>query len=397
MTAPIRLAVVVSHPIQYYVPWFVALARRHDLVLRVFYLWTGMGGGALDPGFGQAIRWDLPLLQGYDHTFVPNRSRRPGSDHFGGLHCPDLPRQLRDWRADGVLLFGYAWRAQLQLLLDPRLASMPVLLRGDSHDLVPRTGPRAALARLLRRILFHRLAGALAMGEANRRHLLASGLPPRRIVLAPHAVDNDRFLAAAGPARAEAAAWRGRLGIDPTAPVVLFTGKLIAKKRPLDLLEAFLALDHPTAVLVLVGAGPLEPQIRQRLARAPAARVHLTGFVNQSAMPAAYALGDVIVLPSEGPGETWGLCINEAMNLGLPAIVSSHVGCGPDLVLPGRTGWVVPAGDRQALGNALADALADPWRLKRFGEAARDRVALYGYEATTAGLLQALALIRRPA
>ncbi|MFZ4565274.1 MAG: glycosyltransferase family 4 protein [Prochlorococcaceae cyanobacterium] len=395
--APLRLAVVVSHPIQYYVPWFVALAQRRDLVLRVFYLWTGMGGAARDPGFDQTIRWDLPLLQGYDHTFVPNRSRRPGSDHFGGLHCPDLPRQLRDWRADGVLLFGYAWRAQLQLLLDPRLASMPVLLRGDSHDLVPRTGPRALLARLVRRILFRRLAGALAVGEANRRHLLASGLPPQRIVLAPHAVDNDRFLAAAAAARAEAAAWRGRLGIDPTAPVVLFTGKFIAKKRPLDLLEAFLALDHPTAALVLVGAGPLETPLRQRLARAPGARVHLTGFVNQSAMPAAYALGDVIVLPSEGPGETWGLCINEAMNLGLPAIVSSHVGCGPDLVLPGRTGWVVPAGDRQALADTLAEALADPGRLKRFGEAARQRVAHYGYDATTAGLLQALALIRRSA
>jgi hypothetical protein len=91
VTAPFRLAVVVSHPIQYYVPWFVALARRHDLVLRVFYLWTGMGGAALDPGFGQTIRWDLPLLQGYDHTFVPNRARRPGSDHFGGLHCLVCP------------------------------------------------------------------------------------------------------------------------------------------------------------------------------------------------------------------------------------------------------------------------------------------------------------------
>lgn len=397
MTPPTRLAVVVSHPIQYYVPWFAALARRSDLELRVFYLWTGMAGTAQDPGFGQAIRWDLPLLQGYDHTFVANRSRRPGSDHFGGLHCPDLPKQLRAWRAEAVLLFGYAWRAHLQLLLDPRLASMPVLLRGDSHDLVPRTGRRAALARLLRRLLFRRLAGALAVGEANRRHLLACGLPPERIVLAPHAVDNDRFLAAAAGARAEAAAWRGRLGIDPTAPVVIFTGKFIAKKRPLDLLEAFLALGHPSAALVMVGTGPLEPQLRERLARAPGARVHFTGFVNQSAMPAAYALGNVIVLPSEGPGETWGLCINEAMNLGLPAIVSSHVGCGPDLVLSGRTGWVVPAGDPQALAETLAEALADPLRLQRYGEAARQRVALYGYDATTAGLLQALALIRRSA
>ena len=107
-------------------------------------------------------------------------------------------------------------------------------------------------------------------------------------------------------------------------------------------------------------------------------------------MPGIYALADLVVLPSYGPSETWGLCINEAMNLGKPVIVSTHVGCGPDLVIPGRTGWIFPAGDRDALRAALADALEDPARLKAIGQAARAHIDQYSYSQATSGLMQAL-------
>ncbi|MEO1002592.1 MAG: glycosyltransferase family 4 protein [Cyanobacteria bacterium J06638_7] len=393
----IRLAVVVSHPIQYYAPWFARLAAEPDLELMVFHLWDFGITARHDRGFGQALRWDLPLLAGYPSRLVPNRASDPGTHHLGGLHNPTLVPELLAWRPDAVLLFGYAWRSQLRLLLDPRLRPVPILLRGDSHRLVPPPGlaarGRALVAGLLRRLLFRRVGAALAVGRANAAWLAASGLPPRRVVLAPHAVDNDRFRAAAPTARAEARAWRAELGIAAEAPVLLFAGKFESKKRPLDLLEAFAALRHPTAVLVLVGAGALEGELRRRAAALPPGRVVLVPFQNQSAMPRVYALGDLLVLPSCGPGETWGLCVNEAMNLARPAIVSSHVGCGPDLVLPGRTGWVFPAGNRAALCAALAEALADPARLRAMGEAAREHVAGSSYAAATDGLRRALALV----
>ncbi len=81
--------------------------------------------------------------------------------------------------------------------------------------------------------------------------------------------------------------------------------------------------------------------------------VYFAGFQNQSQMPRTYAAGDLLVLPSHGGGETWGLCVNEAMCLGRPAIVSNHVGCGPDLIRPGETGWVFEAGRVDALAAAL--------------------------------------------
>jgi glycosyltransferase involved in cell wall biosynthesis len=96
-------------------------------------------------------------------------------------------------------------------------------------------------------------------------------------------------------------------------------------------------------------------------------------------------------LPSYGSGETWGLCINEAMNMARPVIVSSHVGCGPDLVVPGETGWVYPAGDVASLNAALSEALSDLSRLKAMGLAAQAKVSHFSYAEATAGLSKALA------
>ncbi|MCP9825028.1 glycosyltransferase family 4 protein [Synechococcus sp. EJ6-Ellesmere] len=304
---------------------------------------------------------------------------------------------ILEWRPDAVLLFGYAYLSHLRLLLDPRLWRLPILLRGDSHYLARRRGLKPALAALGRRLLFRRFAAGLPVGQANAVWMAQSGIPRRRLFLAPHAVDNARFQAAAPEAELAARAWRQQLGIPAAAPVVLFAGKFEAKKRPLDLLAAFAALQHPTAVLVFVGAGPLEAELRRRAAALAPGRVLLQGFQNQSAMPRTYALADLVVLPSFGSGETWGLCINEAMNLAKPVIVSSHVGCGPDLVIPGQTGWIVPAGDGDALKGALAKALSDPQRLKTMGRAARAHIEHYSYAEATAGLKQALqAVLARP-
>lgn len=386
----IRLAVVISHPIQYYAPWFRQLTRQPGLALQVFYLWDFGVSLQRDRGFGQEIQWDVPLLEGYDHIFVANAARDPGTQYAIGLDNPTLVGELLHWRPDAVLLFGYAYLSHLRLLLDPRLWGVPLILRGDSHQLAPRLGLKPLLAQLLRRLIFRRFAAGLPVGQANATWMISSGIPRQRQFFAPHAVDNARFQAAAPEAEAAALQWRRQQGITSQAPVVLFAGKFETKKRPLDLLEAFAALRHPSAVLVFVGAGALENDLKRQAASLGAGRVIFQGFQNQCAMPSTYALADLVVLPSYGAGETWGLCINEAMNLARPVIVSSHVGCGPDLVIPGKTGWIVPAGDVSALRACLAEALADTQRLKVMGQKARARIDRYSYSEATAGLMAAL-------
>ena len=128
-----RLAIVVSHPIQYYVPLYQRLARREELEIRVFYTWHAGEKAVLDRGFDTPVAWDIPLTEGYEFELVPNLARDPGTHHFFGLRNPSLLAQLTAWRPDVVHVTGWAWLSHLQILRELTRQGVPVLFRGDSH------------------------------------------------------------------------------------------------------------------------------------------------------------------------------------------------------------------------------------------------------------------------
>lgn len=395
MTLP-RVAVVLSHPTQYYAPWFRRIAERGELDLVVFYLWDFGVQPRYDRDFGQVLKWDIPLLDGYRNEFVANRSADPGTHHLRGLDNPGLVARLAAERPDAIVMFGYTYLSHLRVLLSRRLSGIPVLLRGDSHDMSRGSGWKTVAKRGLRRLVFRRFSRFLAVGSANADYLLASGVPATSIDLVPHCVDNERFQDAAEAARLDAAAWRHELGIADHAIVALFAGKFEEKKRPLDLLAAFVELlaRQPAAgqmVLLFVGSGSQESRLREQAGDRIGRSVFFAPFQNQSGMPKVYACANLLVLPSFGNGETWGLAVNEAMNLARPCIVSSHVGCGPDLVRDDENGWLFEAGNVDALATVLAKALvAGGDGLAAMGEQARQGMHAFSFDAAAAALRDAV-------
>lgn len=389
----VRLAVVAGHPVQYVAPWLEQLARDPRLDLNVFYLWDLGVSESRDPGFLQPLQWDIPLLDGYRHSFILNRSKNPGNHHFLGYINPSLNQSLSEWQPDVVLLMNYAFLSYLLLMLDPRFWRIPFLFRGDSHDLARSHGLGAWLSQTLRRLIFRRFAAFLVVGQANRAYYRRCGVPASRLFDAPHAVDNARFLAAADGARRDALLLRERLGIPSDHTVVLFVGKFVDVKRPFDILEAFDQLPaalRDGAALVFVGDGPNGASLIRRAREAGLTNVHVLPFQNQQAMPAVYALGNVLVLASQS--ETWGLVVNEAMNLECPAIVSNHVGCRGDLVVEGQTGWIYTCGDIAGLSRSLGEALENPERLRSMGRQARQHVAAFSFDGITEGLHRAMGI-----
>ncbi|MBA2622037.1 MAG: glycosyltransferase family 4 protein [Chthoniobacterales bacterium] len=392
-----RLAIVTTHPIQYYAPWFRWMAANSGIDLKVFYLWDRSASAHRDPGFGHAVEWDLPLLEGYESEFVPNEAKRPGTDRFRGIRNSKLESRIKAFAPDAALLIGYRYDSLLRLILtSERKRGFPLLLRGDSHRLSAQNAKgemrKAELKEFVRRkaisAIFRRISGFLYVGKANRDYFRLHGVPEEKLFFAPHAVDNDRFMGNRDRVQQEAVAWRRELGISADHLLVLFAGKFEDKKRPLDLLEAFRFIGRSDVSLLFVGSGKQESELRNRAASV--ANVFFAPFQNQSVMPRTYAASDLFVLPSYGPEETWGLAINEALCLARPVIISSHVGCGPDLVRQGENGLIFPAGDVEALTTALHEALSDPMRLKQWGEAGRKIVSNYNYAAATGGLLTAL-------
>ena len=385
-----KIAIITSHPIQYYAPWFSLLATEPELRVKVFYLWDAGVTEKKDAGFGQTFKWDIPLLDGYEHEFVPNLSSRPGTDHFRGLVNPSLAERVKSFNPDAVLLFGYNHESIIRFIFGRYRNDAPLLFRGDSHRLVRRSGAKEWLRRRLIREVYRRFAGFLYVGKANYDYFRYHNVPEKKLFFAPHAVDNNRFFAQYEEALILAAEWKKELGIPAQHGVVLFAGKFEEKKRPIDLLKAFLSADLADVSLLFVGSGQLETELRQQASSHP--NVHFAPFQNQTYMPRTYAAADVVVLPSIG--ETWGMAVNEAMCLARPVIVSSHVGCAQDLVRHGRNGLVFPAGDVAALTVCLREAFADRLRLRAWGEIGRNMVERYSFTQMTEGLMASLASLR---
>jgi glycosyltransferase involved in cell wall biosynthesis len=349
-----KLAIVCTHPIQYYAPVFRALAASNRIDLRVFYTWSqAAAGGVFDSGFGAKVEWDIPLLDGYSYQIVPNVATRPGTDHFGGLHTPTLVAQIEAWAPDAVLVYTWNSRSHLQALrhFENRV---PVLFRGDSTLIDRRSWWRSLLRRIALTWVYRHIDMAIAVGTNNCRYFEWCGVPKRRIALAPHSIDTVRFAADSALHDVRAEQWRRELGIDPDAVVILFAGKLQQKKNPALLLDAFATLKGRSH-LVFVGNGELENELKTRAREV--GNVHFMPFQNQSVMPAVYRLGDVFVLPSQGPEETWGLALNEAMASGRPVIASDKVGGACDLIRPGENGWIFESGDRAVLERILRQSV----------------------------------------
>ena len=348
-----RLAVVASHPIQYVAPLYQRLARRDDLVLKVFYTWHAGEAPVTDRGFGKLIAWDIPLTEGYDCERVPNTAVDPGAHHFLGLCNPTLIDRVAAWRPDAVVINGWAWLSHLQAIRAFHRRGIRTFFRGDSHLLDGTTaGPRWLLKQALLRRVYSWPTGFLVVGSANRAYYERFGVMPGRLHRCPHSIDVSRFAEPADVFEREAAEWRTQLGITPTRTVLLFAGKFERKKRPVELMRTVLERTNPDILLILVGNGELQGEIDAIAAREPT-RFRVIPFQNQSRMPVVHRMGDLFVLPSAF-GETWGLAANEALACGRPVVVSDRVGCATEVADHGCV-RVFPWNDLAALGKIVGD------------------------------------------
>ena len=380
-----KLAVITTHPIQYYAPLFRRVGDAEGIDLRVFYGWTGSTEASYDPGFEQEVEWDLPLLEGYDHTFVENESDDPGTHHFRGLINPDLVPKIEEWTPDAVLVFGWSWQSHLRALRHFS-GKVPVFFRGDSTLIDEQFGLRTMARRAGLWWVYRHVNCALYVGTSNREYFESHGLAGEQLHWVPHAIDNDRFADPEGTLQAEADEWRRELGIPEEAPTIVFAGKLSRKKAPELLLRAFERLGASAAHLVVAGSGPLEDELRQT---APE-NAHFLGFQNQSRMPVVYRLGDVFVLPSRGPGETWGLAINEAMACGRAVVASTKVGCAPDLIENGTNGFVFESENEEALAETLQALIDRPGLRARMCAASARRIEDWSLDEATRRLVRAV-------
>jgi glycosyltransferase involved in cell wall biosynthesis len=386
-----RLAIVISHPIQYIAPLHSRLARREDLEVKVFFTWHAGEAPVLDRGFQQAFAWDIPLTDSYMFERIANTATDPGTHHFLGLRNPTLIERVLAWNPDVAIVYGWAWHSHLSALRALYRRRIPVLFWGDSHLLDEnRRGARWRAKRALLRRIFRWPAGFLVAGSANRAYYEAFGVPANRLHRCGHTIDVQRFAEPAEKLEGEAVHWRQELDIAEDAMVLLFAGKFEPKKQPLELMRLVAALPNPRIILILVGGGQLQPQV-EALAAAHPSRFRVLPFQNQSRMPVVYRLGDLLVLPS-AYGETWGLAVNESLASGRPVLVSDRVGCAADLV-DRSCGDIFCWKGLTRLPDIVEELSRSPCRVAAMQRSAKTRAAFFDTAVAERAVVDAIAAI----
>ena len=396
----VRLAYLVSHPIQYQAPLLRRIAQEPDIDLTVFFGSDFSVRAYQDAGFGVDVKWDVPLLDGYKHVFLPVLHDSDDVSIASPLNygiVSNLRGRNGEPPFDVLWIHGYATVNAMHGMLAAKALGIPVLMRSDSSL---RDRARSGIKLAIKKVFFDGLKmlvdGVLTIGSLSAdywHHYFGDEVPQ---FLMPHAVDNRYFAERAGAARAGRAALQTELGLDPSRPVVLFASKLQQRKLCTQLIEAYCRLapatgTEPHPYLVIVGDGEERAALERQAAATGLGSIRFCGFRNQSELPGFFDLATVFVLPSRH--EPWGLIVNELMNAARPVIVSDDVGCAPDLIEDGVNGCIYPVGDVSALTSALRRVLEKPGTAEAMGERAFERIQRWSFEEDIQGLRKALAAV----
>ena len=390
-----RLAYLVTHPIQYQAPLLRRIAREPDIHLKVFFASDISIRSFFDPAFKESIQWDVPLLEGYEYEFLP----AVGSTERISFWQPmsyGLSARLKAGHFDALWVHGYMrWHHWVVMAAAKRLG-MKVLVRDEA---TPMSKARGTLKQGVKKAFFAWLRQIadrfLAIGSLNARYYRQHGLSDDSVFLMPYTVDNAFFQARAAESARRRETLRHSLGLERGRPIILYAGKMMPRKRPDDLLRAYMQLSpdsqaEPHPYLLFVGDGEMRRDLETTAEFTGWKSIIFQGFKNQTEVAAFYDLCDVFVMPSAT--EPWGLAVNEAMNAGRAMVVSDHVGCGPDLVRNGDNGFVFKAGNVADLSRVLREALASPERLAEMGHKSLEIIDRWSFEEDVAGLRAALAI-----
>lgn len=389
-----RLAVLNSHPIQYFAPLYRRLAQEPDIDLTVYYCSRQGADEYLDPGFGQRLKWDIPLLEGYRYTFLPNLRRQDQVAGSFSLINPSIIAELQQKRYDAICLHGHVYVTDWLGVLGALCSRTPIFYRSESSLTYDSQVRRPLYIRLVKslvlRTLFAQIEAFLAIGTLNREFYRFYGAEQAKIFQVPYAVDNQYFSLKASEFRERRAELRAAHGLGDQV-VFLFAAKMTAKKRPLELLQAFRMIhDVPQAALLMVGDGELREQAEKYVTEHGLVNVHFTGFVNQSQLPKYYAMSDVFVRPDGVYQGDWGLTVNEAMAAGLAIIATDKIGASVDLIRDNLNGVKVRFGDLHDLASAMREIATRPGLAQAMGTRSAEIIRTWSYEECVQGVKSAL-------
>ena len=354
-----KLAILCTHPVQYFSPLFREIESSTEVESEVFFgCLHGAQEKSYDPDFGLNINWDCNVLSGYKWR----SASRMSLSHLSGIGSIGLALKtclkIRKAKPDYVLIFAYSpfYISACSLMLI--LANTKILLRADTSDTaLTRSRPKNLARDLILRLYYKFGHYFFPIGCDSYDHYIRLGVNPQKLSTALYAIDK-KVIKPKETSMHESS--------NDKSLNIGFVGKFTHVKDPLIIIEAIGHLSSKERQKIHIktaGTGPLLEMFKMQCQVADI-KCQNNGFLNQSEMDSFYQAIDILILPSV-QGEVWGLVVNEALSQGVRVIVSDNVGCRHDLVTSNSTGWIFPAGQSRMLAAKIKEALASwPWEKK---------------------------------
>lgn len=385
---PYKLAYFVTHPIPYQAPLLRKIANKDSIDFKTFFISDHTVRPYFDTDFNQTTKWDTSLLEGYDYVILKKifKTNRLG---FFIPFVYGISKALREENWDAVWIHGYNHFSLIIALFLAPLYKIPVFFRAESTLLATKSN---FIKDIFIRLLIKLSSGLLYIGNSNKDYYLKYGATESQLFFTPYAVDNEIYRFTNQEKEEISERLIKEINIDEEAIIILFVGKLIDRKNPLLLLEAFYEVIRQQPqnkfVLLYVGTGPVLEQLENKIKHYNLdSIVKIVGFKNERELRDYYAIADLLVIPSKE--ETFGLVVNEAMSAGTAIIASNVVGSSRDLVINGN-GFIFESENLESLTSVLKKALSNKAALLNMAKKSEEMIKVWDYEKDIEGIISAL-------
>lgn len=388
----IKLAILNTHPIQYFAPLYKELAKEKNIDLTVLYCSKWGLEEYVDPQFKTKFKWDIPLLDGYNYKFLKNfRKTQDVNKFFNLINLEIIPELIKN-KYDVLWINGHNSFTNIVTVITAKILGIKLLMRAETQLLVEPVRIKKLLRKPVMKLFYSLFSGFLYIGTRNKEYYKYLGVSDGKLFLVPYSVNNDFFISKVELAKKNKTEIKTRYQLNNNHNI-LYASKLLKRKNPIDLLKAFEFVQQKidNANLIFVGTGEEENNLKNYVKDNKIHNVYFLGFINQSELPDIFAISDIFVLPAIN--EQWGLIINEAMCAGLPIITTDVVGAAPDLVKEGINGFTYKAGDIKELSEKLLIILSDENLRIKMGNSSKEIISGWSYKESILGIKKALSSV----
>jgi glycosyltransferase involved in cell wall biosynthesis len=363
----LRIAIVISHPIQHFCPQYASFTQNGEIELKVFFASSLGYKKFVDVDFNQEISWGNLNLDKFEHAFLNGDVLLQPDKN---IDAPSLNQSLDDYKPDIIFIYGYFQKLQRRAKRWALKNKVKIAYISDSELRHKEKFMHRFLKSIFLNYYFSRINFFLTVGNANEEYYKSYGVPESKMIRMHYPIDFLEYSNSYNQKEVLRNSMREQYNIPANETVLTVVGKLVRWKNQDQIIEAMKLLEKEGIVLTLfiLGSGEMKENWQCKAKELKFSKVYFPGFIKIEELPSFYASTDIYIHPASL--EPHSVAISEAIMMGCPIILSDCCGSygNTDDVQQEKNGYVFEFGNIEALAQMIKLLWKDEQKRKEFGK-----------------------------